>query len=364
MESELLLYVDPAWKKGGLYTPLLFPFWGNPVEDSSLFTKEMFNAYPFDTSLYRITNNLQEAHMVLVPYRHVWLLRNNQALLDECVRTAQSAKLPLLIDGAGDIELPVGIPDAYVLRVGGYRFQSEAGRINIPFAADDLLERCMGGELQMRKKGTGKAVVGFAGWTHLSFGQKFRTVLKELPWRLQALWRSRYRAMTKGVLWRARAIRTLKASPLVTLNLKERRSFSGSAKTAEGDMRELRQDFVDTVLNCDYALDVRGDANNSTRLFEILSLGRIPVILDTERNFPFSDTVDYSSFALFVDFRDIQKLPQKIAEFHAQVTPQKFEAMQQAAREAFVRYFRTDVQMREIVRLLRASVPGLQSEHH
>lgn len=357
--KPLALYVHPAWNRGGLYTPLLFPFWGNPTEASSLFAKELFDAHPFDASLYRITDTLQEAQMVLVPYRHVWLLHNDPALLDECARVAQEAKLPLLVDGAGDIELPLGIKNAYVLRVGGYRFQSETGRITIPFAADDLLERCAGGRLQVRQKAAGKPVVGFAGWARLSFGQRLRTVVKELPWRLRGIWDSRYRAMSKGVLWRSQAIGLLSASPLVELNLKARSSFSGSAKTAEGDMRQLRQDFVDTVLNCDYALDVRGDANNSTRLFEILSLGRIPVIIDTERNFPFTDAVDYSAFSIMINFRDIEKLPEIVAQFHAQITPEKFEAMQQAAREAFVHYFRTDAQMREIIRLLRASVPGL-----
>jgi len=38
--------------------------------------------------------------------------------------------------------------------------------------------------------------------------------------------------------------------------------------------------------------------------------------VDTERNFPFSDKIDYSSFALIIDFRDIKKLPERIAEFH------------------------------------------------
>src|SRR3989338_5574017 len=117
-------------------------------------------------------------------------------------------------------------------------------------------------------------------------------------------------------------------------------------------MRALRQDFVDTVLNSDYALDVRGDANDSTRLFEILSLGRIPVIVDTERNFPNSDILNYSEFCLIVGFRDIQKLPEKIAEFHKNISPEKYEAMQRKAREAFVQYFRIDAQMRHIVRQL------------
>ena len=350
----LKLYVNPSWRQPPhwLYTPLLYPFWGNPTGDMSLFAKEMFDAHHFDTSLYTVTNDIKSADMVLVPYRHVLIIQRRPEVLDWCVQTAQEAGLPLLIDGAGDVEYKIDIPNVNILRYGGYSFMPEKGRIQVPPASDDLLERCCGGLLLIRKKKEGTPTVGFAGWAKLTPVQKLRTIVKELPVRLRGVVDSRYRAMTKGVLWRARAIRILEHSPLVELNLKMRRSFSGSARTAEGDMRSLRQDLVDTILQSDYALDVRGDANDSTRLFEILSLGRIPVIVDTERNFPFSDTVDYRGFCVIVDFRDIKRLPEIIAGFHKNISPEKYEEMQRKAREAFVQYFRIDAQMRHIVRQL------------
>lgn len=171
---------------------------------------------------------------------------------------------------------------------------------------------------------------------------------------MRGIFDSNYRAMKKGVLWRAKALAILERSSLVKLNLKKRSSFSGSVRTAGKDMRALRQDFVDTVLASDYALDVRGDANDSTRLFEILSLGRIPVLVDTERRLPFSDEVDYKEFCLIVDFRDINELPERIAEFHKAVTPERFIDMQRKARDAFVQNFRIDAQMKHIVRSLSA----------
>ena len=345
----LRLYVNPAWRHGGLHTPLLNPWWGNPNEDVSLFAKEMFDTYQFDTSLYTVTDDLQQADLVLAPYKHQWFMRHDRALWEECVRTAEEAGLPLLVDGVGDVEYPVVARNAYILRIGGYRFLPEKGRIQVPPPSDDLLERVCGGQLRIRAKSAGKPVVGFAGWAKLSLKQSLRAFVKELPVRLRGVFDSRYRAMTKGVFWRRRAIGILQRSEKAVLNLRARGSFSGSAKTAEAGMRELRQQMVETILQSDYALEVRGDANDATRLFEILSLGRIPVIVDTERNFPFSDAVDYSSFALIVDFRDIRRLPEIVADFHARVTPERYEEMQKNARKAFVEYFRIDAQMRHIV---------------
>lgn len=357
-------YVNPAWRRDGMiHTPFLNPWWGNPLKESSLFTKQLFDTYSFNTKDYVVTANIQEADMVLAPYPHVWFLRHDIKLFDECARTAREGGIPLLIDGTGDIEYPIEIDNAYVLRYGGYRFFSESRRLQIPFFVDDLLERYNGGNLILRKKGKEKPVVGFAGWATLTTAQRIRTIIKELPTRLRGIIDARYRACTKGVLWRQKAIKLLQRSQSVTFHVRARSSFSGSSKTAVGDMRTLQKQMVDTILESDYALDVRGDANNSARLFEILSLGRIPVIIDTERNFPFSDKIDYSSFALIIDFRDIGKLPELIAEFHKNVSPERFEQMQKAARDAFVNYFRIDALMRLIVEELRVELSFLKSSH-
>lgn len=353
MNDKLTLYVHPGWRREGIHAPLMNPWWGNPNDAASLFAKELFDSFSYDTTYYTVTDDIHKADIVFAPYRHVWLLTRDPALLAECAAAAREAGLPLLIDGGGDVEYPIDTPNTYVLRIGGYRFIEEKGRIQIPTAADDQLIRMCDGTLQIRKKTARKPVVGFAGWASLPFKQKIRTIAKELPIRLRSVVDSRYRAMYKGVLWRERVIRILKRSPLIELNLKERHSFSGSAKTAEGDLRNLQREMVEVMLESDYCLDVRGDANDSTRLHEILSLGRIPVIVDTERRFPFSDEVCYRDFCLIVDFRDVKNLPRIIAEFHKNISPEQFEDMQRKARDAFVKHFRVDAQTKHIMRTLR-----------
>ncbi len=358
--KTLTLYVNPAWRRNGIHSPLMNPWWGNPIVEESIFAKQFFDTYSFDTKYYSITDDIAQADMVFPPYSHNWLLQYDNDLFDECVRVARESGLPLFIDGIADVEYPINIENSYVLRYGGYRFLPERGRIQIPPLADDFLERYKGGKLEVRKKGEGKPSIGFAGWAVLSPRQYLRTIIKEIPIRLRSIIDSRYRACIKGVLWRQEAIKILRKSPLLMFNLLVRTSFSANPKTAQGDMRKLREEMINSILENDYALDVRGDANDSTRLFEILSLGRIPVIIDTERNFPLKDKVDYSSFALIVDFRDLKNLPERIAEFHKNVSPERFEQMQRNARNAYVTYFRIDVLMRSITEELRAVLPSAQ----
>jgi len=332
-----------------MHTPLLSPFWGVSFDkERSPFGYAAFETHPFDTSCYGIIDDTDKAVMVLLPYRHTLVMRYAPELFAECVSASKRLGKPLLVDGIGDIELPITDKNIFVLRYGGYRFLKQANEIIMPVYADDLLERYCGGVLELRKKSEVPSV-GFAGWAHLSLKQRLRAIAKELPDRVRSVFDSRYGACKKGVFFREQALMILRASDKVHLNALERPSFSGHRDTMSAGPAKLQQEFMRNIIDSDYALDVRGDANASTRLFEILSLGRIPVIIDTERNFPFSDKVDYSAFSLRVDFRDLPRLPDIIADFHAQLSQEKFEAMQRAARKAFVDYFRTDAIMSHVV---------------
>lgn len=364
----LTLYVNPAWNKSDIFSPLLFPFWGNPLREFNLFAKELFDSFSFDTDYYGITDDITKADAVFLPYRQAWAVRRFPGLLEECALAAKAANLPLFVDGLGDGEHPLGIDNAYVMRYGGYRFltqeQSELGlpshirwepnRIEVPTQADDLWLRCVGGDFSPRKKQEGKPIVGFAGQVQTTFKNMLHRRLDELPIYLRGIFDDHYMAMSEGIFWRRHALSILKNSRLVEGNLTGRNFFSGGGKQVEGKMKGLQKEFVDIILNSDYAIDIRGYANASVRLFEILSLGRIPVILDTERILPFKDEVDWGAFSLIVDFRDIRKLPQIIADFHASLSSEKFEGMQRAARNAFVNHFRVDAQMPHILRAFNA----------
>ncbi len=352
--EHITFYVDPAWRRPNLqHIPLLYPFWGNPLTESVPFWRELFNKRGFDTRLYSITDDRAQADMVLMPYSHTVVLGLAPDLLEACAAEARAMGKRLLIDGLGDVERPVEVPDAVVLRYGGYRFEPRHNVIQIPPYADDLLEIYHQGALQVRHKGE-RPVVGFAGWASLSFAQELRTIIKELPMRLRSLISPRYRARKKGVFFRREAIRLLRSSDAVEANFIERPTFSASAHTMSGAPEDLRREFAENLLSSDYGLCIKGDANASVRLFETMALGRIPVILDTEMVLPFADVVDYTTFAFIVDFRNIKRLPELLAEFHTNLEDGEFVAMQECARAAYVRYFRVDALMPHILRKLAA----------
>jgi hypothetical protein len=354
--ERITFYVDPAWRRPHLqHIPLLYPFWGNPLTESVPFWRELFNKRGFDTRFYSLTDDPARADMVLMPYSHTVVLGSAPDMLEVCATKARAMGKRLLIDGLGDVERQVSVPGAIVLRYGGYRFEPRQNVIQIPPYADDLLEIYRGGRLQVRHKGV-KPVIGFAGWASLPLVQELRTLVKELPVRLRSIANTRYRACRKGVFFRREAISVLRSSDAVEANFIARPTFSASVHTMSGAPADLRREFVENLLSSDYGLCIRGDANASVRLFETMALGRIPVILDTELVLPFADKVDYRSFALIVDFRELKRLPELLARFHSSLSDGEFTAMQERAREAYVRYFRVDALMPHILDELAAQL--------
>lgn len=355
MTTPVTFFVDPLWRRQMQHIPLLYPFWGNALESATHFQHALFERYSFDTNYYTLVDDPSEAEVILLPYSHNNTLRNAPELLAECAAVAEKYKKPLLIDGAGDIEHPVLLPRTLVLRYGGYRFIQRKNEINIPLYADDLLEVYCGGALQLRQK-TSLPSIGFSGWATFSFEQEVRTIAKEFPTRVHALFDERYRACKKGIFFRREAIAALERSALTEPHLLVRCSYSGHVDTVSDTPEKLRREFVDNLLGSDYGLDVRGDANASIRLFEILSLGRIPVIVDTERNFPFSDVLDYASFSYKVDFRNLHQLPELLATFHASLSPEQFISMQKNARAAYREYFRVDTLTAHLMYAIRTHI--------
>jgi len=197
------------------------------------------------------------------------------------------------------------------------------------------------GRLQIRKK-EDLPVAGFAGWAELPFLLRAKILAKEIPARFMALFDKKRGVLKKGIFFRQRAINILKGSALITANFKIRNFYSGHAKTIHGDFKNVRREFMKNIIDSDYVLCIKGDGNFSTRFYETLSLGRIPLFIDTECVLPLEDTINYKDFCVFVDFRNLSKIDKILADFHKNISDEQFVMMQKKARDAFENYLRID----------------------
>jgi hypothetical protein len=108
-------------------------------------------------------------------------------------------------------------------------------------------------------------------------------------------------------------------------------NFYGGLRVAQGDpvfLRQARQRFAGNILGNDYTLCVRGAGNFSTRFYETLSAGRIPLMIDTRCVLPFADRIDWQRHCVIVAERDIDRAGEILAEFHAGLSPEAFRRLQ------------------------------------
>lgn len=354
MQNELLkLYANKNFTDTALqHIPLLFPFWGEILKNKAPYDRKT-QQYGFDTSRFNLVSSIKDAEYVVMPYDYWHLKRKRPDLLNKIINEAQQYHKPILIDASGDVFGKINVPNSRILRINQYRFDLPKNEITVPVPCEDLLESYCNNKLVLRKK-TDIPSVGFVGWGRLSFRQRVRTLIKELPRRFIGIFIHRYVVYRKGVFWREGAIKIFEKSKFVRSNFIIRSSYSGHTNTLAGDPEKNRREFVENILGSDYTLIIRGDANAATRFYETLSLGRIPVVIDTECMFPLEDKINYEEFCVFINYTDIIRAPEILAQFHRSISPERFIAMQEKARYIFKNYLRYDAFSRHLADMLRS----------
>jgi len=172
--EPIKFYAPDRYREPKLYThiELMFPFWGITAKESMPYIRAASLQYQYSKNDFILAERIEDADYVLLPYPFDRFMRVNPTKVKIIIEEAKRAGKPIIIDGAGDIEHPINIPNSVILRVSQYRYSAALNEITMPFLAEDLLETYYGGQLQLRKK-TDRPSVGFAGWAHFSFRQPY-----------------------------------------------------------------------------------------------------------------------------------------------------------------------------------------------
>ena len=238
-----------------------------------------------------------------------------------------------------DYDYNIDIPNSIVFRTSQYRYKNKKNEFIIPPLVEDL-----GGdkELVFGKK-SNKPVVGFAGWADFpNFKQRARYEIKNFALDLKSFWNPYAIVHKQGLYFRRKSIEVLKKSDLIETNFILRKSYSAHADTIELDPRKAREEYIQNILNSDFVLAPKGDGNYSARFYEALSLGRIPILIDTETTLPLEGVINYDSFILRVRYRDIGGIDKIIADFYNKLSNEEFIKMQKLGKEMFKKYLRSD----------------------
>jgi len=141
-----------------------------------------------------------------------------------------------------------------------------------------------------------------------------------------------------GGSWiRTKALQVLAKSRRIDTNFVIRDTFMGGALLPSGEARlskfqQIRREYVQNLVDSDYVLCARGGGNYSYRLYEALCCGRIPVFVDTDCVLPYHSEIDWKQYCVWVDEREVDRIAERVAEFHEALSEDQFVELQRRCR--------------------------------
>jgi hypothetical protein len=303
--------------------------------DKRLF--QSIDAHVF-TSMVTFVTDPKEADVFFLPHSYFVVYRQRE-YIKKIVTCAKTFNKKIIVFSYSDISKKITLPNAIILRSSQYRNTQQPNEIIIPAFVEDLGAK-YGIDYRVFDAKR-QPVVGFAGWVFLgSLKKRLVAWLKKVG--VYCAQRTLQTPQIQGIFFRRNIVRVLEDSVIGT-QFFIRDSYSANRNTIQGDPEQVRKQFVQAITDSDFPLCVKGDGNYSLRFYEVLSLGRIPLFIDTECPLPLSDHIKYDDFIVRVDYKDIQNAPNILAAYWAQMTPEIFIQKQKMARQVFEQHLRADV---------------------
>lgn len=344
------VYITKEFLPNIRYLPILFPHLGELKNEKQLFAD--LGKRAFREPAFNLVEDIDFADFILLPHEYFDVIKKNTSYLSQHRELAKKHRKKLLILDTSDYtDTEINVSDAIVFRVAAYRSRKKSNEIIMPAFVEDLSSYV---DLHWRAK-SAFPTVGFCGWGSLPdfksnvnlFVNNFAILFKKTIKRDRNL-----EATKRGIYFRIKTIKEIKKCGNIIPKLILRTSYSSHINTIELPSEQVRAEYVRNILDSDLALSVRGDANMSCRFYEILSLGRIPLFIDTDCVLPLENVVDYKKFVIFIDYRDVDKICETVLNFYKNISEEDFVAMQKTAREMFEKYLTPSSFMKHTLPLL------------
>lgn len=281
----------------------------------------------------------EQADAIVLPNNFTSLNDTARAYVARYADLAERFGKPLYLFSFGDYADTLQFdPRATVFRHSLYGTTRTPKDISVPTLTQDL-----GAEgITLRHKEE-KPIVSFVG--KAGFGTLRETIasyVKYLYYSAIGFFDPVQCARIRGIFWRRWMMKACTGSAYITTRFISRKTFSGATRTIEVSPETARKDFLESIIESDFVLAPKGDGNYSNRFLEVLSLGRIPVFVDTDTILPFSEKIEYKKITVRIPMSDVQNTPKYIRDFYDSLHEEEWQARQRLARETYAQYLFQD----------------------
>lgn len=325
---------------GKSHLPILFPHLGVINRASWLFIDF---ARTFPEKLFNLVQDPAQADYFLIPH-DFFAISSNKSYVEGFETLAVTHHKPIIVFDYSDFDTQIQVSNSIIFRVATYRSKHAPNEILMPAAVQSPDPA----SVVFRSKQE-VPIVGFCGFAGFrTWKERFKYYYKCMAISLKATLGIVSKAYMPGIYFRRKALRILNNVAGVKTSFVIRSSYSGHADTIEVSPEQARAEYIENIINSDFALAPKGDGNYSRRFYEILSHGRIPVLIDTECVLPLESDISYEDIIIRIPYTELETLPNVIAEKYDSLTSQSFIEMQRKALDVFNTQLRADIFFRRM----------------
>lgn len=261
-----------------------------------------------------------EADAILIPMSWNYYLANKQTqTVLNYIHQELGYKKPVLSFVFGDIGCKVPKEfNGIVFRTSGRKSKLPNNHKGIPIFVDDPIKTYYSSFDIIKRPFSTLPVVGFCGQAH-GFGiQTLKEISKTLAKNVLTGLGLRHKdsdQIMSTTYFRWILLNQLKKSKKINSNFIIRKKYRAGV-TTQKETHPTTLEFYDNIKNSDYVVCMRGAGNFSTRLYETLAMGRIPVFVDTDCLLPLEDIIDWKHHVVWVEYNQRHIIAEKISEFH------------------------------------------------
>jgi hypothetical protein len=321
---------------------ILKAFWGDGTDwdrDSVAYLRDHF----------ALTDTISDADVVTLPMAwNYYVSRQKIRLALDLAARADRFGKRVMIWSEGDNSARIPFENILLFQ---YSLQRSRRRrfeyARTPFTRD-YAALYLGSQIAYRPK-PDKALIGFCGQAAIDRPMLIR--LRNLARNLEARFKTVYfdpPPLGLPVNFRADVLRRLDESRDVSTRFIVRSGYSGRQSD-----QAVVDEYIRNLHDTDYTVCMRGWGNYSIRFPETLSMGRIPVFVDTDCVLPYDFRIDWKQYCVWVDESDLDRIGEIVAAFHARLSPSEFTDLQRECRrlweenltqERFFSHFQTHFQ--------------------
>lgn len=320
----------------------LFEIFEKKFDESVTITK---SASPY----FRICNNPEKADWIIIPiFSSSLTTEKGLAYIKKAKDISQRFSKPLAIFSNSDIIIDPKVSPIVIFTPGSYASMKNQVELPALLPYDPI---------KFWKNGNWEPIA-YKGEIKLGFcGQATRNPLKLLKdwYTIENLRLKRKKnksiflhiprflpAFERGLL-----LRNLEKSKKIKTDFLLRTHYRGGATTFE-EKGKVEREFYENIYSNLFTICLRGMGNYSVRFYQTLAMGRIPVLIDTDSNLPFSDRIAYDDFIVKIPFQDRFNAEQYLIEFLKNKTEVDIAKIQKKCREVWREYFNTEAMLRNL----------------